>query len=323
MSKNEIIQFIDGELKLDVKVDLEKDTVWLNRNQISELFDRDIKTIGKHINNALNEELSDMSTVAKFATVQQEGKRKVTRKIEYYNLDMVLSVGYRVKSKRGIEFRKWASKILKDYMVQGYAANEKRLVLLQRKIEVQQTLIGGFADMAGLEAGDILQVIEMYSQALDLLDDYDHQRITKPQGREVIKYLSEKECKEVIQKTKFSKQSDLFGKERSEGMLKGILDQIQQNVFGKELYPTLEEKAANLLYMLVKDHIYFDGNKRLAAILFLEFLNRNHALFDEEKNMVLSNDALVAITLMIAESKPQEKEMMVDIVMNLLVPSAI
>lgn len=315
MSKNEIIQFVDGELKLDVTVTPQEETVWLTQTQMGELFGRAASTINEHIKNIYkSKELEEETTMTKFGNSEFSDKPTY-----YYNLDMIISVGYRVKSKRGIAFRKWATKILKDYMIQGYAVNEKRMALLQRKIEVQQTLISGFADMAGLEADEILQVIEAYSQALDLLDDYDHQRITKPQGRDTIAYLTEDECREVIQKTKFSKKSDLFGKERSEGMLKGILDQIQQNVFGQELYPTLEEKAANLLYMLVKDHIYFDGNKRLAAILFLEFLNRNHALYDENRNKVLSNDALVAITLMIAESKSEEKEMMVDIVMNLLV----
>ena len=319
MSKNEMIQFVDGELKLDVKVDLEKDTVWLTLDQMAALFDRDRSVIGKHIRNIFKEKELDEQTSGQILP----GSTGASRPPLIYNLDVIISVGYRVKSKRGIAFRKWATKILKDYMVQGYAVNEKRLAALQRKLEVHKSLISGIAVMAGLEANDILQVIETYSQALDLLDDYDHQRIIKPQGRDTIAYLTEDECREVIQKTKFSKQSDLFGKERSEGMLRGILDQIQQNVFGRELYPTLEEKAANLLYMLVKDHIYFDGNKRLAAILFLEFLNQNHALFDVDRNMVLSNDALVAITLMIAESKPEEKEMMVDIVMNLLVPSII
>lgn len=315
MNKNEIIQFVDGELKLDVTVTPQEETVWLTQTQMGELFGRAASTINEHIKNIYkSKELEEETTMTKFGNSEFSDKPTY-----YYNLDMIISVGYRVKSKRGIAFRKWATKILKDYMIQGYAVNEKRMALLQRKIEVQQTLISGFADMAGLEASDILQVIEAYSQALDLLDDYDHQRITKPQGRDTIAYLTEDECREVIQKTKFSKQSDLFGKERSDGMLKGILDQIQQNVFGQELYPTLEEKAANLLYMLVKDHIYFDGNKRLAAILFLEFLNQNHALYDKNRNKILSNDALVAITLMIAESKSEEKDIMVDIVMNLLV----
>lgn len=316
MSKNEIIQFVDGELKLDVTVTPQEDTVWLTQDQMAELFDVNRSNISRHISTIFKNGELDESTSVRFL---HESRNPKNRPPKYFNLDVIISVGYRVNSQRGIIFRKWANRVLKDYMIQGYAVNEKRLALLQRKIEVQQTLISGFADMAGLEASDILQVIETYSQALDLLDDYDHQRITKPHGRDTIAYLTEDECRDVIQKTKFSKQSDLFGKERSEGMLKGILDQIQQNVFGQELYPTLEEKAANLLYMLVKDHIYFDGNKRLAAILFLEFLNRNHALYDENRNKVLSNDALVAITLMIAESKSEEKEMMVDIVMNLLV----
>lgn len=315
MEENEIIQFVDGELKLDVTITPEENTVWLTQSQMGELFGRASSTINEHIKNIFkSNELVQEEAMTKFGNSEFSDKPTY-----YYNLDMIISVGYRVKSKRGIAFRKWATNILKQYMIQGYAVNEKRLAVLQRKIEIQNTLISGIADMAGLETQDILEVIDTYSKALDLLDDYDHQRIQKPNGRETVYYLKEKECKEAILKTKFAKQSDLFGKERAEGMLKGILDQIQQNVFGKELYPTLEEKAANFLYMLVKDHIYFDGNKRLAAILFLEFLNRNQALYDENRNMILSNGALVAVTLMIAESKSEEKDIMVDIVMNLLV----
>lgn len=237
MSKNEIIQYVDGELKLDVTVSPNDETVFLSANQMSTLFERDDTVIRKHINNIFKDGELDRENNTQKMRVPNSDKS-----VPFYTLDVIISVGYRVKSKRGIAFRKWATKILKDYMIQGYAVNEKRMTLLQRKIKVQQTLISGFADMAGLETSDILQVIEAYTKALDLLDDYDHQRITKPQGRDTIAYLTEGECKDVIQKTKFSKQSDLFGKERAEGMLKGILDQIQQNVFGKELYPTLEEK---------------------------------------------------------------------------------
>ena len=312
VKKEECIQFVDGDLRLDVTISPNEETVWLTQSQISQLFERDRTVIGRHIRNVFADELDEKSNVH-FLHVANSDKP-----VAYYNLDVIISVGYRVKSKRGILFRKWATKVLKEYMIQGVAINEKRLRNLQRTIEIQNGIISGISEMAGMDAIDILQVLEAYTQALDLLDDYDHQRINKPKGSKTLVYLEEEMCHQIIEKTKFSKQSDLFGIEREKGMLKGILDQIKQHVFGQELYPSLEEKAANLLYMLVKDHIYFDGNKRLAAIMFLEFLNQNHMLFKNNKR-IISNDALVAITLMIAQSNPIEKDVMVNIVMNLLV----
>lgn len=320
--KNEIIQFVDGDLRLDVT--LNEDTVWLTTNQIAELFGRDRTSINRHINKLYrNNELDRSSTCAKFAHVEEEkdryGKTRLVKREdkEYFNLDVILAVGYRVDSKRGIQFRKWANSILKKYIIDGYAVNTKRLEVLNRTVEIQNNIIAGFAEMAGVDAKDVLEVVETYSTALNLLDDYDHQIIKKPKGRNTVAYLSKEACDEIIRKTRFYGQSDLFGKERPDCSLKGILNQIKQNVFGQELYPTVEEKAANLLYMLIKDHIYFDGNKRIAAILFLEFLNRNHILYKENKP-VLSNGTLVAITLMIACSHAEEKDIFVNIVMNLL-----
>lgn len=311
--KNKIIVFDDGELKLDVAVSYENQMVWLNRHQISVLFDRDIKTIGKHINNALKEELCNIPTVAKFATVQEEGKRKVKRKIEYYNLDMILSVGYRVKSNKGILFRKWATTILKEYMIQGYAINESRMSALNKTIQIQSNIIAG---MAGLDANDVLKVVEEYTQALALLDDYDHQCVKKPKGNTCIYELSYDECRNLIDHMNFD--TDVFGVEKEKGKLNGILAAIKQEVFGVEVYPSLEEKAVHLLYFLIKDHPFADGCKRIAATLFLEFLNKNQALY-KQGNKVITDSALVAITLMIAESKPEEKDIMISIVMNFLV----
>lgn len=208
MMSNEIIQYVDGELELNVAITPEEDTVWLTQSQMGELFGRAASTINEHIKNIYkSKELSQDDTMTKFGNSEFSDKPTY-----YYNLDVIISVGYRVKSKRGIAFRKWATNVLKQYMIQGYAINEKRLAMLQRKVEIQNTLISGIADMAGLEAKDILEVIENYSKALDLLDDYDHQRIQKPTGRETIYYLTEDECKATILKTKFSKQSELFGK---------------------------------------------------------------------------------------------------------------
>ncbi len=308
---NEIIIYKNGELELPVEVTPDKETVWLNRNQLAVLFDRDVKTIGKHINNALKEEL-DSSVVAKFATTASDGK---TYKVDYYNLDMIISVGYRVKSARGVEFRRWANKILKDYIVQGYAINERRLTALNRAVEIQSNIIAGVLD---LDAEKVLEVVKRYSLALEMLDDYDHQTITKPKisSDEVYK-LTYEECRNLISKMSYSETSDIFGKEKGKGLLKGIIDSIYQSAFGEEAYPSIEEKAANLLYFIIKDHPFVDGCKRIAATTFLYFLDMNRILYKNNKK-ILSDSTLVVLTLLIAESKPQEKEIMINIVMNFL-----
>ena len=308
---NEIIIYKNGELELPVEVTPDKETVWLNRNQLAVLFDRDVKTIGKHINNALKEEL-DSSVVAKFATTASDGK---TYKVEYYNLDMIISVGYRVKSTRGVEFRRWANKILKDYIVQGYAVNERRLAALNRVVEIQSNIIAGVLD---LDAEKVLDVVKKYSLALEMLDDYDHQTITKPKiSSDEVYQLTYEECRNLISKMSYSETSDIFGKEKGKGLLKGIIDSIYQSAFGEEAYPSIEEKAANLLYFIIKDHPFVDGCKRIAATTFLYFLDMNRILYKNNKK-ILSDSTLVALTLLIAESKPQEKEIMINIVMNFL-----
>lgn len=310
---NEIIKFVNGDLQLDVTVSPDNETVWLNRNQLAQLFDRDVKTIGKHINNALKEELDD-STVAKFATVQTEGNRKIQRSIEYYNLDMIISVGYRVKSQNGVIFRKWATSILKDYMMKGYAINEKRIEVLNKTVSIQSRML---ASTLGIEEKEVLNVIEAYSNALSLLDDYDHGCISKPKGNDSIYQLTYEECRTLINSMKYGGFSDVFGVEKEPGKLNGIIAAVYQNVFGQEIYPSIEEKAANLLYFLVKDHPFVDGCKRIGASIFLEFLNKNQHLIIDGKQ-IISDSTLVAITLMIAESRPEEKETMVKLVMNFL-----
>ena len=301
---NEIIKFVNGDLQLDVTVSPDNETVWLNRNQLAQLFDRDVKTIGKHINNALKEELDD-STVAKFATVQTEGNRKIQRSIEYYNLDMIISVGYRVKSQNGVIFRKWATSILKDYMMKGYAINEKRIEVLNKTVSIQSRML---ASTLGIGEKEVLNVI---------LDDYDHGCISKPKGKDSIYQLTYEECRTLIDSMKYGGFSDVFGVEKEPGKLNGIIAAVYQNVFGQEIYPSIEEKAANLLYFLVKDHPFVDGCKRIGASIFLEFLNKNQHLIIDGKQ-IISDSALGAITLMIAESRPEEKETMVKLVMNFL-----
>ena len=267
MSKNTLILFEtkDHTVTLDVKTDGE--TVWLSRAQMSELFGRDIKTIGKHVNNALKEELAGVpATVAKFATVQTEGEREVSRDIEYYNLDVIISVGYRVKSKRGVEFRRWANTVLKDYIMRGYAVNTKRMEQIGEVIRIMKRAENQ------LDAGQVLSVIEKFNTALDLLDDYDHQTMKKPKGSKAVYVLEYDECRKLINEMKFASDSQLFGNEKDDSF-KGSIANIYQEFGGVEIYPSLEEKAANLLYFVTKNHSFSDGNKRIAAAMFLYFLD--------------------------------------------------
>ena len=311
MDKKEIVLFTDGNVALEVPITPEQDTVWLNRNQMAELFERDVKTIGKHVNNALKEELQDQTaTVANFAIVQKEGERSVVRQVAHYNLDVIISVGYRVKSKRGIAFRKWANKVLRDYIVKGYAVNDNRMNQLKEVVRIMKRT------EEQLDAKQILSVIEKYSLALDLLDAYDHQNMKRPEGGNTIYILSYEECRKVIDSMGFGESSDVFGNEKDDSF-KGSIGAIYQTFAGQEVYPSLEEKAANLLYFITKNHSFSDGNKRIAAAIFLYFMDRNQALFlDDEK--IISDHTLVALTIMIAESRPDEKEMMISVVMNCL-----
>ncbi len=310
---NEVVIFKNGELELEVTVSENRENVWLSQDQMATLFDVDRSRVTRHIKNIYDDnELDENSTCAENALVQTEGKRKVKRTIKIYNLDMILAVGYRVKSPNGIIFRKWATSILKDYMIKGYTINQKRLDALHKTVEIQTRIL---ASTLELDEKEVLNVIETYANALSLLDDYDHGLLSKPEGTDFIYRLSYQECRELIDKMKFD--SDVFGIEKEEGKLNGILAAVYQNVFGQELYPSIEEKAANLLYFLIKDHPFADGCKRIGATIFLEFLNKNNHLIIEG-TPIISNSALVAITLMIAESRPEEKETMISLVMNFL-----
>ena len=244
---NEIILFQNQNVKLEVNV--KDDTVWLNREQISQLFDRDIKTIGKHINTALKEELGN-STVAKFATVQKEGNRKVTREIEYYNLDMIISVGYRVKSKNGIIFRKWANQILKDYLLKGYAVNQKRLDYLEKTVKLIDIANRIDDRLNNNDAKEILKVIGTYSKALDLLDDYDYKAVKKAKGSVDARQIKYEDCIEIIKELKFNEKSDLFARERDKG-LQSIINNVYQSFDGKDVYKTIEEKKLESIEKVV------------------------------------------------------------------------
>ena len=309
---NQIVVFKDGALELDVKITPEQDTVWLSLEQLADLFEKNKSTISRHIKNIFTEgELFSNSVVANFATTASDGK---TYNVSYYNLDVIISVGYRVKSKRGIAFRKWASGVLKQYLLTGYAVNEKRMAAMNKVIQIQSGIIAG---AVGINAEDVLKVIQEYSRALQLLDDYDHQCIMQPEGTSCAYQLQYRECMDLIRKMNFSKDSSIFGTEKEPGKLEGILSAIHQSAFGQDVYPTLEEKAANLLYFIIKDHAFNDGCKRIGAALFLHFLNRNGALHRNGKQ-IINESTLAAITLLIAESDPKEKDVMIHIVMNFL-----
>lgn len=314
MNKNEIILFETDDNEVSLQVQMQDETVWLSRNQMAELFDRDVKTIGKHINNAIREELAGQVVVAKFATTTQHGAipgKTQTHMTEFYNLDVIISVGYRVKSQRGVEFRRWANSVLKDYILRGYAVNDRRISQLGQIVQIMKRA----EDQ--LDAQQVLSVVESYSAALDMLDDYDHQTMSKPKGNKATYVLSYDECREVIDKMKFASDNDLFGNEKDDSF-KGSIGAIYQSFDGKDLYPSLEEKAANLLYFVTKNHSFSDGNKRIAATMFLYFLDKNKALFVEGSKRI-ADFTLVALTIMIAESKPEEKEMMVKVIMNCMV----
>ena len=299
-----------------VQVVIKDETIWCTQKAMAELFGIDKSGISRHIANIFREEeLQQDTTVAKIATVVNRGIRgEVEELVDFYNLDMIISVGYRVKSQNGVIFRKWATSILKDYMMKGYAINEKRIEVLNKTVSIQSRML---ASTLGIEEKEVLNVIEAYSNALSLLDDYDHGCISKPKGKDSIYQLTYEECRTLIDSMKYGGFSDVFGVEKEPGKLNGIIAAVYQNVFGQEIYPSIEEKAANLLYFLVKDHPFVDGCKRIGASIFLEFLNKNQHLIIDGKQ-IISDSALVAITLMIAESRPEEKETMVKLVMNFL-----
>ena len=310
MDKFELVRFTDNEFVLDVRADLQHNTVWLTQAEMAQLFDVDIGRISRHINNIFSEgELKRKSNVRKtqFATSDKP--------IGLYSLDIIISVGYRVRSKRGISFRIWANRVLKSYLIQGYAVNQKRLENLGKTIDIQNRML---AYSLNIDKEELSKVINEYTRALDLLDSYDHQTLAKPKGEKSDYVMTYDEAREIINNMKFNEMSNVFGVEKEQGKLNGIIEQVYQNVFGQELYPSIEEKAAHLLYFLVKDHPFADGCKRIAATLFINFLYKNNHLYRNNKQ-IISNEALVAITILTAESNPIEMEIIVKLIMNLLV----
>lgn len=316
--ENEIILFENQNVKLEVNV--KDDTVWLSLEQLATLFDRDRTVIKRHINNIFSEkELIADEVRAKFAHTTSHGAlegKTQTRQIEYYNLDMIISVGYRVKSQNGVIFRKWANKVLKDYLLQGYAVNQKRLEYLEKTVKLIDIVARINDKSDNNDAREILKVIGEYSKALDLLDDYDHKRVVKPKGISDEKQIEYRDCLEIINKLRFNEESDIFAIERNNG-LEAIIGNIYQTFDGADVYKSIEEKASNFLYMIVKNHVFIDGNKRIAATLFIYFLSFYDILYKGGKQ-VIDNNTLTALTLLIAESNPKEKGIIIDLVMNFL-----
>ena len=309
MDKFELVRFTDDGFELDVRTDSENETVWLTQEEIALLFDAARSTVTYHINNIFSsKELEENTSVEKF-----DGRVNY-RPAKLYNLDVILSVGYRIKSKRGIAFRRWANKVLKDYLVKGYAVNQKRLDNLNKTIDIQNRML---AYSLNIDREELSKVINEYTRALDLLDNYGHQTLAKPKGSKSDYVMTYGEAREIIDSMKFNDMSDVFGVEKEQGKLNGIIEQVYQNVFGQELYPSIEEKAAHLLYFLVKDHPFADGCKRIAATLFINFLYKNNHLYKDNKQ-IISNEALVAITILTAESNPNEMEIIIRLIMNLL-----
>lgn len=303
--ENEIVLFESEDDQVKLNVEFDGETVWLTKEQMAALFGRDRSVISRHISNIFREgEILEEGNVHYLHIANSD------KPVAFYDLDAIISVAYRVKSKRGVEFRRWATGVLRQYVFDGYAANTRRLAQLGKMAQVMDCIPNSS------EAKGILSVIRAYSGALDLLDEYDHQRITKPKGRAATYVLDYDECRSLIASMKFSRDSDLFGVEKDDSFRSSIAA-IYQGFGGQEMYPTLEEKAANLLYFVVKNHSFHDGNKRIAAALFLYFLNMNDALWADGAKRI-SDSALVALTIMTAESKPDEKEAMVALAMSFL-----
>ena len=316
--ENEIMIFENQNIKLEVNI--KDETVWLTQKQMAKLFGKDRTTILRHINNIFKDkELIKEEVCANFAHTTKHGRieNKIqTRNLDYYNLDMIISVGYRVNSKQGIQFRKWANQIIKDYMLKGYAVNQKRLEDLEKSIKLIDIAGRINQKLRGDEAQEIIKVINNYSNALNLLDNYDHKTVVKPKGTINNNKIDYKTCMNIVNKLRFNSNSNLFALERNKG-LESIIGNIYVSFNGQDVYPSIEEKAANFLYLIIKNHIFIDGNKRIAATLFIYFLEFYNILYKNNRQ-VIDNNTLVAITLLIAQSNPKEKDILIDLVMNFL-----
>ncbi len=306
--KNEIILFENQDVRLEVN--MKDETVWLTQEQMSKLFGRDIGVISRHIKNIFTEELDEKRNLQKMQIANSD------KPVNLYSLDVIIGVGYRVKSKQGIVFRQWATNILKEHLLRGYTVNQKRLEFLEKKVQLIDIASRIEHELSGDEAQDIIKVINEYSNALGLLDDYDHKSVSKPNGTKNSNKITYENCMDIISLLKFNNESDLFALERNKG-LSSIINNIYQSFGGIDVYPITEEKAANFLYMIIKNHTFIDGNKRIAATLFIYFLEYYNLLF-KDGTCVIDNNTLVAITLLIAQSNPKEKNIMIDLIMNFI-----
>ena len=317
----EIYESSDGQA--EIQVHLENESVWLNRQQLSSLFDRDIKTLGKHINNVFKErELDKEAVVAKFATTAADGK---TYQVEHYNLDVIISVGYRVKSQRGTQFRIWATQRLREYLVQGYTLNQQRFDKNSAELQQALNLIKKTAQRPDLntdEGRGLIEIISRYTQTFLWLQRYDEGLLDDPAGQDGGVLPSTVDAMANLNNLKSQliargEATELFAKPRGDG-LDSVLGNLQQTVFGEPAYPTIESKAAHLLYFMVKNHPFTDGNKRSGAFLFVDFLHRNNRLLNDKGDMVINNTGLAALTLLVAESDPNQKETLIKLIMNML-----
>ena len=306
--KNEIILFENQDVRLEVN--MKDETVWLTQEQMSKLFGRDIGVISRHIKNIFIEELDEKSNLQKMQIANSD------KPVNLYSLDVIIGVGYRVKSKQGIVFRQWATTILKEHLLRGYTVNQKRLEFLEKKVQLIDIASRNELELSGDEAQEIIKVINNYSVALNLLDDYDHKSVSKPKGTKNSNKITYENCMDIICLLKFNSESNLFALERNKG-LSSIINNIYQSFGGIDVYPETEEKAANFLYMIIKNHTFIDGNKRIAATLFIYFLEYYNLLFKDGVR-VIDNNTLVAITLLIAQSNPKEKDIMIDLIMNFI-----
>lgn len=310
----------------DMEVRLERETVWLNRQQLAELFGRDVKTIGKHVNNVFREgELAKQGTVAKFATVQAEGVRRVERQVDHYNLDVIISVGYRVKSQQGTQFRLWATQRLKEHLVRGYTLNHQRFEHNAHELEQALALIKKASSAENIshdESRGLVEVVSRYTQTFLWLQRYDEGLLDEPTGQTGGKLISAEQAMADLNTLKAQliergEATALFAQPRAEG-LSGIFGNLEQTVFGDPAYPTIESKAAHLLYFVVKNHPFADGNKRSGAWLFVDFLHRNGRLFSAAGEPVINDTGLAALTLLVAESGPKQKETLIRLIMHML-----
>ena len=326
MKKSDLKIYKTPDGKTSIEVKLEKETVWLSQKQMAELFDKNSDTIGLHLRNIYKSgELEENLTTEKYSVVQKEGKRKVRREIKFYNLDAIISVGYKVNSKRGVLFRKWATQLLKDYLIKGYTLNQQRLQKQVKQLtELKETLkilekTLEYKELTGDESKGLLKIISDYSYALEILDQYDYHtlKIENTSEKKVYQLTYDEAIKQIELVKKTYGNSNLFGHEK-DSSFKSSIATIHQTFDGIDLYPSIEEKAANLLYLIVKNHSFTDGNKRIAAFIFLYFLEKNGLLLSETGKKRIADNALVALTLMIAVSKPEEKETMIKVIVNLI-----